>query len=44
MNTPIDYDEYDKIILFFSGGKDSVYSYLSLLEAGVAPEKIELKY
>lgn len=40
----INYSDYDKIILFFSGGKDSVYSYLSLIEAGVPPEKIELHH
>lgn len=40
----INYSEYDKIILFFSGGKDSVACYLRLLEAGVKPEKIELHH
>ena len=38
------YSEYDKIILFFSGGKDSVYCYLQLLEAGVKPSDIELHH
>lgn len=37
-------DEYDKIILFFSGGKDSVYCYFKLLEQGVKPDKIELHH
>ena len=40
----MNYSEYDKIILFFSGGKDSVYCYLQLLEAGVKPQKIELHH
>jgi 3'-phosphoadenosine 5'-phosphosulfate sulfotransferase (PAPS reductase)/FAD synthetase len=40
----IEYNDYDKIILFFSGGKDSVYCYLQLLEAGIKPEKIELHH
>lgn len=40
----MNYDEYDKIILFFSGGKDSVYCYLKLLESGVKPERIELHH
>ena len=40
----MNYDEYDKIILFFSGGKDSVYCYLQLLEAGVKPNQIELHH
>jgi len=40
----IEYDAYDKIILFFSGGKDSVMCYLELLEMGVKPEKIELHH
>ncbi len=33
---------YDTIILAFSGGKDSVACLLSLIEAGVPPERIEL--
>ena len=40
----MNYNEYDKIILFFSGGKDSVYCYLQLLEAGVKPNQIELHH
>lgn len=40
----LNYNDYDKIILFFSGGKDSVFCYLSLLESGVKPEKIELHH
>jgi len=38
------YNEYDKIILFFSGGEDSVMCYLQLLESGVSPDKIELHH
>ena len=35
-------DEYDTIIVAFSGGKDSTACFLHLLECGVDPEKIEL--
>lgn len=35
-------EEYDKIIVLFSGGKDSLACYLKLLEMGVPKEKIEL--
>lgn len=38
------FSNYDKIIVFFSGGKDSLATVLSLLEAGVKPEKIELHH
>lgn len=34
--------EYDKIIVFYSGGKDSLAAVLYLLEMGVEPERIEL--
>lgn len=34
--------EYDKIIVFYSGGKDSLAAVLYLLELGVEPERIEL--
>jgi 3'-phosphoadenosine 5'-phosphosulfate sulfotransferase (PAPS reductase)/FAD synthetase len=35
-------EEYDRIIVFFSGGKDSVAAYLKLRELGVPAEKLEL--
>jgi hypothetical protein len=35
-------DEYDYIIVSFSGGKDSIASYLHLLDLGVDPSRIEL--
>jgi 3'-phosphoadenosine 5'-phosphosulfate sulfotransferase (PAPS reductase)/FAD synthetase len=35
-------EEYDKIIVLFSGGKDSTACYFKLLELGVPKEKIEL--
>lgn len=35
-------EEYDMIIVLFSGGKDSLAAYLKLLEWGVPKEKIEL--
>lgn len=35
-------ESYDKIIVLFSGGKDSLAAYLKLLEWGVPKEKIEL--
>lgn len=38
------FSAYDKIIVFFSGGKDSVACVLSLLDAGIKPEKIELHH
>lgn len=34
--------DYSKIIVYFSGGKDSLACVLHLLELGVPPEKIEL--
>lgn len=40
----IRYREYDKVIVWFSGGKDSVSLVLALLESGVPPEKIELHH
>lgn len=35
-------EEYDLIIILFSGGKDSTACYYKLLEMGVPKEKIEL--
>ena len=35
-------DNYDKILLAFSGGKDSLACLLHLLDSGVDPDKIEL--
>jgi 3'-phosphoadenosine 5'-phosphosulfate sulfotransferase (PAPS reductase)/FAD synthetase len=35
-------DEYDYIIVAFSGGKDSMACVLHLLDLGIAPERIEL--
>jgi len=40
----IDHSVFAKHILFFSGGKDSVYSYFALREAGVPAENIELHH
>jgi 3'-phosphoadenosine 5'-phosphosulfate sulfotransferase (PAPS reductase)/FAD synthetase len=37
-----DLDSYDTVIVAFSGGKDSVACLLSLIEAGVKRERIEL--
>jgi 3'-phosphoadenosine 5'-phosphosulfate sulfotransferase (PAPS reductase)/FAD synthetase len=41
-STLLPLDEYDNIIVSFSGGKDSIACYLHLLDLGVAPERIEL--
>ncbi|EHU5133915.1 phosphohydrolase [Vibrio parahaemolyticus] len=38
----IDVDEYDMVVLAFSGGKDSIAAFLRLLELGVPRERIEL--
>jgi len=35
-------EEYDLIVVLFSGGKDSAAAYLKLLELGVSKDKIEL--
>ena len=40
----IDLSIYDKFILFFSGGKDSTYCVLYLLEQGISPDRIELHH
>lgn len=37
-----DLNDYDKIIVSFSGGKDSSAMVLHLLDQGIKPEKIEL--
>ncbi len=39
-----DLRSYDTIILAFSGGKDSVACLLTLIEAGVPSERIELHH
>lgn len=36
--------DYARVILFFSGGKDSIASYLYLIENGVHPSKIEIHH
>lgn len=36
--------DYDRFVVFFSGGKDSVACVLHLLECGVPPERIELHH
>lgn len=40
--TEIDLDSYDKIIVAFSGGKDSLACILYLLDMGISKENIEL--
>lgn len=37
-----DYSDYDKVVIAFSGGKDSLAMVLDCLEAGVPKDKIEL--
>lgn len=39
-----DLTSYDRIVVFFSGGKDSVACVLRLMELGVRPERIELHH
>lgn len=39
-----DLDSYDRIVIFYSGGKDSAACLLHLLELGVPPHKIELHH
>lgn len=45
-DTPVDIDfkNYDRVVLGFSGGKDSVAAVLHLLDCGVDPSKIELHH
>lgn len=38
------FKSYDKYIVFFSGGKDSVACVLNLLDHGIKPDKIELHH
>jgi 3'-phosphoadenosine 5'-phosphosulfate sulfotransferase (PAPS reductase)/FAD synthetase len=42
MKQQIDIQSYDKVIIAFSGGKDSMACFLHILELGVPKEKIEL--
>lgn len=39
-----DLQSYDKVLIGFSGGKDSIAAVLAVLENGVPPEKIELHH
>ncbi len=39
-----DLAQYDRFVVFFSGGKDSVACVLALLDAGVDPDRIELHH
>jgi 3'-phosphoadenosine 5'-phosphosulfate sulfotransferase (PAPS reductase)/FAD synthetase len=41
---PLPLQEYDRILVAFSGGKDSLACVLHLLEAGVDPARIELHH
>ena len=41
---PINLQDYDSIIVAFSGGKDSVACVLQLLECGVDPSRIEIHH
>lgn len=42
LNELLPLEDYDKVIVLFSGGKDSMACYYKLLELGVPKEKIEL--
>lgn len=42
--TTPDLDDYDRIVVFQSGGKDSIACILHLLEQGVSPDRIELHH
>lgn len=42
LGTLLPLEEYDQIIVLFSGGKDSTAAYYSLIEMGVPKEKIQL--
>ena len=39
-----DLQSYDRVIVAFSGGKDSIASLLTVLEAGVPPDRIEVHH
>lgn len=38
------FEQYQRVIVFFSGGKDSLFCVLDLLERGIPKEKIELHH
>lgn len=40
----IDYSQYEKVLIAFSGGKDSVAAFLSLLKLGVPASKMEFHH
>jgi 3'-phosphoadenosine 5'-phosphosulfate sulfotransferase (PAPS reductase)/FAD synthetase len=40
----IDYESYDRVIVFYSTGKDSIVSFLDILERGVPLDRIELHH
>ena len=42
--TEVDPRTYDRVLVAFSGGKDSLACVLHLLDRGGAPEKIELHH
>lgn len=44
LEADVDVHSYDRIVVFFSGGKDSLACALHLLELGVPPERIELHH
>lgn len=43
-NAEPDLTTYDRFVVFFSGGKDSIACVLALLDAGVDPDRIELHH
>jgi tRNA(Ile)-lysidine synthase TilS/MesJ len=44
INHRIDFSQYDKIVVWFSGGKDSVDCVLRLFELGIKSQNIELHH
>ena len=42
MDTQVDLHDYDHYIVAFSGGKDSIASLITLIDAGIPKNKIEL--